>query len=1100
VNPTISRELFNVAFAIIWSQFNDNQKTSVIQNIEKTILFPNVPITVLKVILNLAEFMEHDSQGLQLDISCMANLAEKVNAHAKALYYREFEFHYCPENTIESLLSLYSNLGQPEAADGMLIFAKRMLKTQVKSGWLESLGRWRESLEEYSKIEKIEGKNNSLEMFNSKVKCYSNLANWEVVVEKVEEAIVNETHISDIAHYAAKAALQLGEWDKMEIFAESIDPKKEDPNFYNAILSISKEKYEAAEQFIYKCRVNIENFLVGISSQNYHNSYDRFVRLMALSEMEEIINFKKFSQELDKENMLGNISFGGREEGSLYLKKQQQLLQLWSDRIEGVEKEQHTWTDILGVRSLLFSKSEMMSSYLRFAKWGLKKQWPAVGDRIFKALREDLNKTIASKLQKEAELMKDSFSERINAEELLEDAQYPFPPIFYLSYYEYQYKQEEIGIKEVYQKIRHFFECIECENTIQATYNRKVGSWMSEDEITAVDYETITGLFKTSLELNPEVVKTWHLFALANYKRVKDITESNLNENKRYSFEQIMGEGQIKEHISDAFKGFIKSISIGGPDCSETLQDTLRLLDLWFRYGELGGIQKLIKDCFNEINLECWLPVIPQMITKLDINSQLIRANIVELLSKIGDRYPQGLIFQLFVANHSSDSLRKKEANKIIIKLQRSNAKIVEHTKIISQELNKVAILFEEEWYDILDAIFDAFVKMEFEKVYKVMSNMHSKIKKEPKSQNEVWFFQKYEHLIMKADYYLSKYNVMKDPLPMFQALEIYIKMHDMMKTSIGGMVKIHLKNISPKLMMLKNTSVAVPGLFNPRRELILISSLSGVLKLIRSKRRPRILRMFGSDGKSYDFLLKGGEDMRQDERVMQLLTLVNTLLEKDDVTEKKDLTIITYPVIPLSMQAGLLGWVQNCDTLHQLIRDYRTSNFIMVEAERNMQKQLCENYQDLPIPNKVEIFRYIMENSKGEDLQKVLWLKSQNAEEWLRKRTNFTRSLATMSMVGYILGLGDRHLSNLMMQRFSGKMVHIDFGDCFEVAMLRDKYPEKIPFRLTRVLVKAMEACGIEGNYRFTCENVLRVIRENRESLIAILEAFVWDPLINWR
>ena len=138
------------------------------------------------------------------------------------------------------------------------------------------------------------------------------------------------------------------------------------------------------------------------------------------------------------------------------------------------------------------------------------------------------------------------------------------------------------------------------------------------------------------------------------------------------------------------------------------------------------------------------------------------------------------------------------------------------------------------------------------------------------------------------------------------------------------------------------------------------------------------------------------------------------------------------------------------------------------------------------------------MENSKGEDIQKVLWLKSQNAEEWLRKRTNFTRSLATMSMVGYLLGLGDRHLSNLMMQRYSGKMVHIDFGDCFEVAMLRDKYPEKIPFRLTRVLVKAMEACGIEGNYRFTCENVLRVIRENRESLIAILEAFAWDPLTN--
>lgn len=92
------------------------------------------------------------------------------------------------------------------------------------------------------------------------------------------------------------------------------------------------------------------------------------------------------------------------------------------------------------------------------------------------------------------------------------------------------------------------------------------------------------------------------------------------------------------------------------------------------------------------------------------------------------------------------------------------------------------------------------------------------------------------------------------------------------------------------------------------------------------------------------------------------------------------------------------------------------------------------------------------MENTRGEDIQKVLWLKSPNAEIWLDKRTTYTRSLATMSIVGYILGLGDRHLSNIMIQRFSGKILHIDFGDCFEVTMKRERFPEKIPFRLTRI------------------------------------------------
>lgn len=104
------------------------------------------------------------------------------------------------------------------------------------------------------------------------------------------------------------------------------------------------------------------------------------------------------------------------------------------------------------------------------------------------------------------------------------------------------------------------------------------------------------------------------------------------------------------------------------------------------------------------------------------------------------------------------------------------------------------------------------------------------------------------------------------------------------------------------------------------------------------------------------------------------------------------------------------------------------------------------------------------------------------------------------MSMVGYILGLGDRHPSNILLDRSSGKIIHIDFGDCFESAMRREKYPEKIPFRLTRMLQKAMEVSGIEGNFRNICENTMRVMRANKDSLLAILEAFVYDPLLSFR
>eukprot|EP00976_Prorocentrum_cordatum_P003183 61614-Prorocentrum_minimum.AAC.2 len=44
------------------------------------------------------------------------------------------------------------------------------------------------------------------------------------------------------------------------------------------------------------------------------------------------------------------------------------------------------------------------------------------------------------------------------------------------------------------------------------------------------------------------------------------------------------------------------------------------------------------------------------------------------------------------------------------------------------------------------------------------------------------------------------------------------------------------------------------------------------------------------------------------------------------------------------------------------------------------------------------------------------------------------------------------------------------------------------------------MEVSGIEGNFRSTCTNVMHVLRVNKDSVMAMLEAFVHDPLINWR
>ena len=56
------------------------------------------------------------------------------------------------------------------------------------------------------------------------------------------------------------------------------------------------------------------------------------------------------------------------------------------------------------------------------------------------------------------------------------------------------------------------------------------------------------------------------------------------------------------------------------------------------------------------------------------------------------------------------------------------------------------------------------------------------------------------------------------------------------------------------------------------------------------------------------------------------------------------------------------------------------------------------------------------------------------------------------------------------------------------------------VPVHDSNLHAAAMEVSGIEGNFRHTCESVMRVLRGNKDSVMAMLEAFVHDPLINWR
>ncbi|KAJ1871435.1 hypothetical protein LPJ71_011923, partial [Coemansia sp. S17] len=254
------------------------------------------------------------------------------------------------------------------------------------------------------------------------------------------------------------------------------------------------------------------------------------------------------------------------------------------------------------------------------------------------------------------------------------------------------------------------------------------------------------------------------------------------------------------------------------------------------------------------------------------------------------------------------------------------------------------------------------------------------------------------------------------------------------------------LEECTLTLMRCNNMSLTVPGTYDPASEIVLIGSFHREADIRKTKKRPRQIRIKGSDGHDYPFILKGNEDMRQDERAMQLFGLIKLLLSRDTETARRSLTIEQFPVIPLSSNCGLAGFYPNCEDLHNIICHYRSANDIEPYYEIELAKSYSKDWELLSFPEKSKLFDMIWNKTSGDDLKCALWYKAPSAEEWLTRRTNYTRSTAVMSMAGYILGLGDRHLANMMMHERTGKIVHIDFGDCFEIAAQREKFPEKIP------------------------------------------------------
>lgn len=1091
----LARELFNASFSSCWVELYTQYQEDLVQSLCSALSSPNNPPEIHQTLLNLVEFMEHDDKPLPIPISTLGEYAQRCHAYAKALHYKELEFIEEPStSTIESLISINNQLHQTDAAIGILKHAQQHHNLQLKETWYEKLQRWDDALNAYNKREATG--EDSIEVTIGKMRSLHALGEWdqlsELAADKWASSKVDIKRA--IAPLVAGAAWGLGQWDRIEKYIDVMKPQSPDKAFFDAILCLHRNNFSEASRHIFIARDLLVTEMSALVNESYNRAYGVVVRTQMVAELEEVIQYKKLPQGSEKRAMMRKT---------------------WNKRLLGCQKNVDVWQRILRVRSLVIKPKQDMNVWIKFANLCRKSGRLGLAQKTLNTLLEEsgdpenpntarapppvvyaqLKYMWATGSQKEALNHLISFTSRMAHDLGLDPSNMIAQSVPQNS----SVSQHHI---EDYTKLlaRCFLKQGEWRVSLQP-------NWRLENP------DAILGSYLLATHFDKSWYKAWHNWALANFEVTSSISQhmkddksvklengsseftngvvAGMNMNENFSPELV------QRHVVPAIKGFFHSIALSQ---SSSLQDTLRLLTLWFKFGGIPEAAQAMLEGFGLIKIDNWLEVIPQLISRIHQPNQIVSRSLLSLLADLGKAHPQALVYPLTVAIKSDSVSRQRAALSIIEKMRIHSANLVDQAELVSDELIRVAVLWHELWYEGLeDASRQFFGEHNTEKMFATLEPLHEMLKRGPETLREISFQNSFGRDLNDAHEWVMNYKRTKDINNLNQAWDIYYNVFRRISRKLPQLQTLDLQHVSPKLSAAKNLELAVPGTYQAGKPVVRISYFEPVFTVISSKQRPRRLSIKGSDGKDYQSILKGHEDIRQDNLVMQLFGLVNTLLQNNPESFQRHLNIQQYPAIPLSPKSGLLGWVPNSDTFHVLIREYREATKVPLNIEHRIMLQMAPDYDNLTLLQKVEVFTYALDNTKGQDLYKVLWLKSRSSESWLERRTTYTRSLAVMSMVGYILGLGDRHPSNLMLDRFTGKVVHIDFGDCFEAAILREKYPEKVPFRLTRMLTYAMEVSGIEGSFRITCENVMMVLRDNKESLMAILEAFAYDPLINW-
>lgn len=259
----------------------------------------------------------------------------------------------------------------------------------------------------------------------------------------------------------------------------------------------------------------------------------------------------------------------------------------------------------------------------------------------------------------------------------------------------------------------------------------------------------------------------------------------------------------------------------------------------------------------------------------------------------------------------------------------------------------------------------------------------------------------------------------------------------------------------------------------------------------------PKIITLVGSDGQRFKQLVKGGsDDLRQDAIMEQVFAAVSSVLKLHRSTQQRNLGIRTYKVLPLTASSGLIEFVPNTIPLHEYLMPAHERYYPKDLKGSTCRKEISQ-VQNKSVETRLQTYKKVTE--KFHPVMRYFFFEYfVDPDEWFAKRTNYTRTTAAISILGHVLGLGDRHGHNILLDSATGEVVHIDLGVAFEMGRVLP-VPELVPFRMTRDIVDGMGVTKTEGVFRRCCEFTLDALREETYSIMTILDVLRYDPLYSW-